>query len=78
MTALPRNAKRNRRILRLAGKKSYTIIGEQVGVTRDVVAGVIWRERWPSSKRHGRLRTCGNGHNGPGAFPAEYCVGGPQ
>ena len=63
------NAERNRKIVALAGKLSYGLIAEEVGATRAVVAGVIWRHNWPYKKRisspnghHGNK--CGTGRGG--------------
>src|SRR3990167_11338693 len=65
---------RNGKILRRAGKKSYGLIAKELGLTRGVVAGVIWRGiKWPLIKRkalgskamspnagHNNYNKCGN------------------
>lgn len=38
-------------ILRLRGRKSYGLIAKELNVTRNVVAGVIFRHDWPVEKR---------------------------
>lgn len=45
------NEKRNKKILKLAGKKSYGLIAEELNTTREVVAGVIFRDKHPVEKR---------------------------
>jgi len=39
----------HREILKLAGSLSYGMIAEELGTTRSVVAGVIWRAKWNSN-----------------------------
>jgi hypothetical protein len=39
------------RILALVGQKSYGLIAKEVGVTRNVVAGIIFRKRYPHAVR---------------------------
>lgn len=73
----PKNRKRNQRVARLRGKLSYTLIAEQLGLTRNVVAGIFWRSDWPYRKRttsgEGQGRhNCGTGHNGPGVYADRF------
>lgn len=58
-------ADRNAQILRLRGKLSYTLIAERLGTTRNVVAGVCWREDWRGKRRKG-ASVCGMGRHGSG------------
>lgn len=44
------------RILRMRGKKSYGLIAEELGVTRNVVAGVLFRQRHPGMRMTGEGR----------------------
>lgn len=70
------NEVRNKRILALAGSKSYGLIAEELGVMRCVVAGVIFRDKYPS-----RHRVCspnstspnkiGEGHHGNGRYASQ-------
>lgn len=77
------NKARNKRILKLAGKKSYGLIAQQLGTTRNVVAGVVFRDKYPS-----RHRVCspnstspnktGVGHRGNGPYaPKTRKLGAP-
>lgn len=66
-------AERNRNILALRGTMSFSLIGEAVGTTRDVVAGVLWRADNPIEvrRRHSACgKKIGTGHSGPGRYPA--------
>ena len=60
---------RNQRILSMRGKKSYTEIADELGISRSVVAGVCWRADWPYGERigspKGHNNKCGLGHHGP-------------
>lgn len=66
-------AARNLQILRLRGSMSFSLIAKAVGgITRDVVAGVLWRADNPIEvrQRHspGDPRKTGAGHHGPGRY----------
>lgn len=41
----------NAKILRLRGKKSFGLIAKELGITRNVVAGVMFRDNWPIELR---------------------------
>ncbi len=62
---------RNEIILSLRGVKSYNLIAAQLGISRNAVAGVMWREKWSKDlrkkidKRHNRS---GTGRHGPGKY----------
>lgn len=67
MTANARNAE----ILALKGQKSFTLIAEELDLTRNVVAGVFFRDRWPAEIRYGSptaRNKIGTGHQGPGTY----------
>jgi hypothetical protein len=55
-----------KRILALAGKKSYGLIARQLGISRNAVGGVIWRARVPRKTRasspNGRHNKLGTGY----------------
>lgn len=64
-----------KKILALAGRKSYTLIAGDLGISRSAVSGVIWRSKWSSSrckKASGRHNVCGKGHWGSGPFANEW------
>lgn len=79
MAAVPfeeRNSDRNRRILAMRGKKSMGLIAKELGLTRNVVAGVFFRadhppqERIPSRAGHSPSMI-GSGYRAPsGPAPA--------
>jgi hypothetical protein len=68
------NEIRNKRILALAGQKSYGLIAEELGITRCVVAGVIFRDKYPARHREcspnsgGSPNKIGEGHHGTGRY----------
>lgn len=70
------NEARNERILALCGQKSFGLIAAELGLTRNIVAGVVWRARWPVEQRC-RSKGCkgrnmiGTGHHGCGPYAAE-------
>jgi hypothetical protein len=68
---------RNEKILKLRGVMSFSLIAERFGVSRSVVAGVMFRARWDrrdlvksNPANRGGANKCGLGYHGPGA-PAE-------
>lgn len=69
------SAERNRLILLLVAKRehSYEVIAKLMHCTRGVVAGVVFRDKYPQHKRQ-RGGTCIGGHNmmGHGWQPATY------
>lgn len=46
-----KNSVRNRKILALYGKKSFGMIAKQLGISRNVVAGVVFRDTYPPRHR---------------------------
>lgn len=66
-------AARNLKIVALRGTMSFSLIGKAVGVSRDIVAGVLWRIDNPIEVRKARVggdaRKTGTGHSGPGRYP---------
>ena len=44
---------RNEKILRMVGQKSYELIAEHFGISRNAVAGVIFRDRYPRANKIG-------------------------
>lgn len=76
------NKIRNKRILALAGMKSYGLIAQELGITRCVVAGVIFRDKYPA-----RHRVCspnstspnkiGEGHYGNGRYAPQTLPNSP-
>lgn len=67
------NEQRNKRILALAGKKSYGLIADEMGITRCAVAGVVFRDKYPSRHRecspNGKSpNKIGKGHRGNGRY----------
>jgi hypothetical protein len=72
---------RNEKILALRGKKSFTLIAREFGITRNAVAGVMWRADWQPAERvacpSGFKTKCGLGHHGGGKWASERLpVGG--
>lgn len=64
---------RNIKILALRGKKSFSLIAAELGLTRNIVAGVIWRARHPVRTRYAsadRRNSTGTGHHGHGPYAA--------
>lgn len=58
-------------ILALRGIFSYSLIAERFGISRNVVAGIMWRADWPPEKRIPSPRgkagnKCGLGRHGGG------------
>lgn len=57
---------RNEKILRMVGQKSYELIAEHFGISRNAVAGVIFRDRYPRatlvSSPHGKRNKIGTGY----------------
>lgn len=72
---LAANGPRNAAILKLRGAKSFTVIAAELGLTRNVVAGVMFRARHPANTRysssHGRRNKTGTGHHGHGAYAGQ-------
>jgi len=42
---------RNEQIIAMAGKKSYSVIGQELGISRSAVAGVVFRHRHPNWRK---------------------------
>lgn len=63
------NSKRNQRILALVAQErlSYELIAGMFGCSRNVVAGVVWRNRHP-----GVTRVCSPKGNGPNKTGTGY------
>jgi len=82
MTISAKNKLRNKKILLMYGEKSFQLIADKLGVTRNVVAGVIWRENWPiknrikSNSKSFCGNKCGTGRHGPGEHAPETLRGG--
>jgi len=59
-------------ILALRGIFSYSLIAKRFGITRNAVAGIMWRADWPAGKRtrskSGDLNACGMGRHGGGQY----------
>lgn len=71
-----KDAKRNEKILSLKGTKSYGMIAKELGIKREVVAGVIFRDKHPVEKRvrspNGKSpNQIGTGRRGGKQVPAE-------
>lgn len=67
------NLARNAAILALYGKKSFDLIAEELGTTRNVVAGAVFRARHPAAVRYRASGACnkiGTGHHGCGPYAA--------
>jgi hypothetical protein len=66
------NADRRRKILALYGKKSFGLIARELGITRNIVAGTVFRSQYPSKVRvsspNGSRNKIGVGHHGPGCY----------
>lgn len=45
------NSKRNRAVLALYGKKSFGLIAKELGISRNVVAGIVFRSIHPPGQR---------------------------
>ncbi len=66
-----------------ARKISYTLIGGRFGVSRNVVAGIVFRDRYPYAMREmspgGRSKYKAprghRGHGGPGRYPEQTAQG---
>lgn len=60
---------------RKRGKWSFQLIADHFGVSRNVVAGLMFRDKHPLAKRvrsgsgTGSRNTSGTGRHGPGAMP---------
>lgn len=65
---------RNAKILSLRGKKSFGLIAKELGISRNVVAGVMFRANWPADKRtsspnsKGGMNKAGIGRHGNGRY----------
>ncbi len=75
------NDGRNLKILALQGKKSFSLIAADLGLTRNIVAGVIWRSRHPVEVRYASANSpgrnmIGTGHRGHGPYAAETLARG--
>lgn len=69
-------AERNAQILALCGAKSFGLIAKKLGISRNVVAGVIFRATYPVAVRYassngGRSNKIGTGHHGRGPYAAQ-------
>lgn len=76
-------AARNLRIVSLRGSMSFSLIAAEIGgITRDVVAGVLWRLDNPIEVRKRRVggdaRKTGTGHSGPGRYPPKTKYSRPR
>jgi hypothetical protein len=68
-----------RAIMHEAKRMSYSLIAKRYGLTRNQVAGMIWREKNPIHTRpvtvgadgYRRRNTCGRGRHGGGPIPAK-------
>lgn len=64
---------RNAKILALRGQKSFGLIAKELGITRNVVAGVVFRHDWPPDLRirspgsHGANKIGTGNRRGPDA-----------
>lgn len=65
------------KILALRGKKSFGLIARKLGVSRNIVAGVMFRAAWPVGTRvpspgyrYGGNKS-GTGHHGGGRYARE-------
>lgn len=60
---------RNAKILALYGKKSFGLIAKELGISRNTVAGVVFRHNYPADIRNSAPNGCRNkigvGHHGP-------------
>lgn len=80
MTTFP-DTVRNKKILRLRGKKSFGLIAKDLGLTRNIVAGVCFRHdhppelRFRSPNSHG-CNKIGTGYTGRGKDPKKMLPGG--
>lgn len=76
---MKKDEKREQEIMSLYGKLSFALIAKKVGVTRNVVAGVVFRHRHPYSARisspDGVHNKIGGGHHGHGVY-AKKCLPG--
>jgi hypothetical protein len=68
---------RDKQILAMAGTKSNSMIANELGVSRSVVSGVIFRHRY-SQKDRGPKNTVGWGNQGPGKWAKEHYKPGPK
>lgn len=77
------NSKRNRAIIALYGKKSFGLIAKELGISRNVVAGVIFRHNYPpghrvcSPKSGGSPNKIGEGYSGNGRYAAQTLPNSP-
>jgi len=60
-------------ILAMRGKLSFSLIAEHFGISRNAVAGIMWRANWPPEKRVCSPRSkspnkCGIGRHGHGEY----------
>lgn len=71
------NLKRNRAILALYGKKSFGLIAKELGISRNTVAGVVFRYNYPprhrvcSKNSGGSPNMVGNGRRPDGRYAAK-------
>lgn len=66
-----------RAIMEDVKRMSYSLVAEKYGMTRNQIAGMVWRQKNPpdtrvyfnksTRKRHGGM--CGRGRHGPGEIP---------
>lgn len=58
-------------LLRDAKTMSYQVIAERRGLTRNQIAGAIWRHKNPPGTRspNGKSNKCGRGYRGPSYIP---------
>ena len=65
---------RDAKILSLRGKKSFGLIARELGLSRNVVAGVCFRADWSTKRREcspnskGGKNKAGIGHHGGGRY----------
>lgn len=70
------NKVRNAKILALRGQKSLGLIAREIGLTRNIVAGVCWRADWPArtckrDPKTGKRNRSGTGRHGHGEYAAQ-------
>lgn len=76
------NAARNTKIIALYGKKSFGLIAKELGITRSVVAGVVFRNNYPAEVRASTPQGCrnkiGTGHHGGRTYARKTLKPGPK
>lgn len=73
---------RNAKILSLRGKKSFGLIARELGLSRNVVAGVCFRADWSTDRlmqrspnSNGGKNKAGIGHHGGGRYAEQTLWG---